>query len=150
MRDDRRARSESLRASPVDSDHSIEGGIILQRVLIVEDHESLAWALQDGLERLPSCSVAVAHRGDQAIELLLNHSFDLLIADYQMPGMDGIALASKVRRLYPEMAIIMLTAYASDRLREQAARMSIRCILEKPVRLADIRSAAVGALGSKN
>ena len=126
----------------------LEDGLALRHILLVEGHENLAWALKDGLESLPGCSVAVAHRGEQAIKLLQSRPFDLLIAKYQVPGMDGITLAEKVRQLYPEMAIIMLTTYASDRLYEQAARMSIRCVLEQPVPLADIRSAAVGAMES--
>jgi len=63
-----------------------------------------------------------------------------------MPGIDGLALAMRIRRLYPLTAIVMMTAYGSDDVRERAARVSIRNFLDKPVQLTDIRLAVLEAL----
>ena len=110
------------------------------------DEETVALGFQDGLEALPNCEIAVATSGEQALELFQQQPFDLLITDYQMPGTNGITLATHVRRSYSKTAIIMVTAYASDTLCEQAARASIRCILQKPVSIAKIRSTVLEIL----
>lgn len=123
-----------------------EGSVILRRILIVDDEEGVALTLRNMLKRLPNCEIAIAASGEQALQLFEQKPFDLLITDYKMPGMDGLTLATRIQRLYPQTAIVMITAYGNDELREQAARASIRGILNKPVGLADIRKAALEAL----
>ena len=139
----------NLPALPPDAqaDQPIEGGVALRRILIVDDEENVALTLQDGLERLPNCEINIATNGEQALQLFEQQPFDLLITDYKMPGTDGITLAARVRQLYPRTIIIMITAYGDETLREQAARVSIQRVLDKPVGLAKIRCVALEALG---
>jgi CheY-like chemotaxis protein len=118
----------------------------LQRILVVDDEENVALTLQAGLESLPDCEVAVATSGEQALDLFQQQPFDLLVTDYRMPDIDGISLASRARELYPEIAIIMVTAYGSDALQQDAARESILQVLDKPVSISEIRQAARQAL----
>ena len=122
------------------------GVVASRRILIVDDEENVALTLQDSLEKLPDCQVSVATSGEEALRLFEQQPFDLLITDYKMPGMDGMTLAAQVRQSYPMTAIVMVTAYSSDELREQAARASIQRILGKPVRLSEVRSAALEVL----
>ncbi len=117
-----------------------------RRVLVVDDEENVALTLQDGLEKLPNCDISIATSGDQALLLFEKQPFDLLITDYKMPGTDGMTLATRVRQLYPQTTIVMITAYSSEELRAQAASASIQHILDKPVKLAEIRSVALEAL----
>jgi CheY-like chemotaxis protein len=121
-------------------DRSDADNAVPRRILIVDDEPVVALGLQEGLEGLPNCEVAVATCSTQALQLFEQQSFDLLITDYKMPDTDGMALATHVR------PIIMITAHASDALREQAARVSIQRVLDKPVELAEIRSVTLGAL----
>jgi CheY-like chemotaxis protein len=118
----------------------------LQRILVVDDEENVALTLQAGLESLPDCEVAVATSGEQALRLFRQQPFDLLITDYRMPDIDGLALAAQVRELHPQVAIIMVTAYGSDALQQDAARSAILHVLDKPVGIAEIRQAARQAL----
>jgi len=123
-----------------------------RRILIVDDEEDVAWTIHDGLERLPNCELQVALSGEQAWQLFTERPFDLLITDYKMPGLDGLALSARVRQHYPHSAIILITAYSNDELRQQARHIAIRHILDKPVTLAQIRSTAAEALehGAEN
>jgi len=57
--------------------------------------------------------VLTATSGQQGLMLLANHAIDLIILDYYMPGMNGGEVAAEVRRLYPEIPIIFLSAYFS-------------------------------------
>ncbi len=64
----------------------------------------------------------------------------MLITDYKMPDMDGVTLASRIRALHSQVAIIMITAYGDDALREMAAALPVQRVLDKPVGIRDIRS----------
>lgn len=118
----------------------------VRRILVVDDEENVALTLQGGLEKLPNCQVTVATSGEQALRLFEQQPFDLLVTDYKMPGTDGMTLASRVHAAHPPTSIIMITAYANQELREQAMRAAVHCILDKPVKLAQVRSAALEAL----
>ncbi len=120
--------------------------VMVRHILLVDDDRSVATVLKEGLEDLPDCEVTIAANGEEALSLFERQMFDLLITDYKMPGMDGVALATHVRERYPQTAIILITAYGDDVLREQADRVPIHRILDKPVKLGDIRNAALGAL----
>ena len=120
-----------------------------RRILIVDDEEYVVMTLQEGLKKLPNCEVSVATSGRQALELLEQQPFNLLITDYKMPDIDGMALIEHVRQSHPQTAIIVITAY-SDELRDHAARAFIERILDKPVSLSEIRSVASEVLASQN
>jgi CheY-like chemotaxis protein len=130
-----------------DEAHLFDEDVVLRRILIVDDEENVALMLQAGLETQPHCETTVATSGAQALELLERQQFDLLITDYKMPGTDGLALANRVRQLYPQMSIIMVTAYGDEGLRQQAAGISIHRILDKPVKLDEIRGVTSAVLG---
>ena len=118
----------------------------VRRILVVDDEENVALTLQSGLERLPNCEVAIATSGEEALQLFTQRPFDLVVTDYKMPGTDGMTLATRIRQAYPPTSIVMITAYMSDDLLEQAARTCIHSILDKPVKLAQVRLAALEAL----
>ncbi len=128
-------------------EHAAEGETILQHVLIVDDEEFVALTLSEALSSLPNCEVSAVTNAAEALDLFEEQPFDLLITDYKMPDTNGIDLAAKIRDLYPETVIIMVTAYGDDMLREQASESSIQRIMDKPVRLADIREVTLEALG---
>ncbi len=123
-----------------------DDGLRPRQILIVDDEEHVLLTLRDGLASLADCEIAVATGGEQALELIDQQAFDLLITDYGMPGMDGLTLAARVRELHPRTAIIVITGYGSDVLREQAKRVPVQRILSKPVRFTEIRQAALEAL----
>jgi two-component system CheB/CheR fusion protein len=131
----------------MDEAQSVTKDGALRRILVVDDEENVALTLQAGLERLPQCEITTATSGLQALELLEQKPFDLLITDYMMPGTDGLALATRVRHLYPHMSIIMVTAYGDETLRQEAASISIERVMDKPIKLAEIRGAASAVLG---
>ena len=119
----------------------------VRRILVVDDEENVALTLQSGLEKLPNCEVAIATSGEEALQLFAQRPFDLMVTDYKMPGTDGMTLAARIRQAYPPTSVVMITAYTNEDLLEQAARASIHSILDKPVKLAEVRLAALEALG---
>ena len=74
-----------------------------------------------------------AANGADALELLRAQRFDVLLTDIRMPFMDGLQLAHEARRLYPELVIIIFSAYADFRNAQQAFRENVYRYLLKPV-----------------
>ena len=72
---------------------------------------------------LESCGyeVCASTSGREALDLFKQREFDVVLVDYQMPGMNGIQVASEMRRIKPEIPIMMLSAYGS--LPESVTRM---------------------------
>ena len=119
-----------------------------RRILLVDDELNQVSILRSGLAKLPSCQIAIATSGRQALELCAQQPFDLMITDYRMPEMDGLALASLVLEKYPATHIIMLTAFGSEVLNETADTGPAPLVLEKPIDIQHIRKAALQALDS--
>jgi CheY-like chemotaxis protein len=82
----------------------------MKKVLVVDDDHILCRLTCDILETEGFQAVA-AFSGAEALNVLEDVEFDLLITDYRMEGMDGVQLARHVRSRKPEIPIIMVTAY---------------------------------------
>ncbi len=117
-----------------------------KRILIVDDEEAVTYTLYEGLAKLPHCEIMATQSGYQALKLFAENPFDLLVTDYKMPDMDGIRLASQIRQKYPGTAIILMTAHNGDLSQESTLPSIIQRVLNKPVKLAEIRSVALETL----
>lgn len=117
-----------------------------QRVLVVDDEPNVTLIIQQALKRLPDCEAVTASNGREAWQLFQAESFDLLITDYNMPEMNGIALAQQVHHHSPHTIIIMITAYSLPHLPETTEGVVIQKILNKPVSIAEIRRLTIEAL----
>ncbi len=121
----------------------------LRRILLVDDEFNQVSILKSGLAKLPNCEVAIATSGRQALALFAEQPFDLMITDYRMPEMDGLALANLIREQYPATHIILLTAFGSEVMHETARANPAQLVLEKPIDIRHIREAALNALDSQ-
>ncbi|MEG0805710.1 MAG: response regulator transcription factor [Lachnospiraceae bacterium] len=82
------------------------------RILIVEDEEDLCDSIAEGLE-LDGYAVDRCYNGEYAYELLMTETYDLVVLDLNLPGMDGITLLQKVRKENKEVRILILSAKGS-------------------------------------
>ena len=89
----------------------------MMRILVVEDEKLLCDGIAEDLE-LEKYTVERRYDGAAAYDLLLSESFDLLILDLNLPGMDGLDLLRAVRVERPELRVLILSARAelSDRV----------------------------------
>ena len=78
-------------------------------ILVVEDDNRLASLIKRGLEE-QDFVVTLAYDGTTGKKLILNFPYDLMITDIILPQLNGLELCKEVRKLKPEMPIIMLTA----------------------------------------
>jgi DNA-binding response OmpR family regulator len=79
------------------------------RVLIVEDDRKMAALLQKGLEE-EGYGASAAHDGLRGLESALSHTFDVLVLDVMLPGIDGVEITRRIRATKSEVPILMLTA----------------------------------------
>ena len=81
-------------------------------ILVVEDDLALQEAIVDTLE-LSGLNTMAAGSGEQALECLAKQRFDMVISDVNMGGMDGHQLLDEIKKLYPFLPVLLITAYAS-------------------------------------
>jgi DNA-binding NtrC family response regulator len=80
-------------------------------ILIVDDEQDMLDLLRRSLEPDLNCRVETASSGEAALKRLADESFDLVLADIKMPGMDGLELLEIVKRKNPEQTVVMMTAF---------------------------------------
>ena len=109
----------------------------MKKVLIVDDEPAVLFALSEALaDRRRGVKVATAANGHEAIALLEAEKVDLVVTDLRMPGMDGFELLAWLRRGFPHLPVIVMTAFGA----ETAARLDDGLeVLEKPFDLGDLR-----------
>jgi response regulator RpfG family c-di-GMP phosphodiesterase len=81
------------------------------KVLLVDDEESILNSLRRLLRGQPY-ELLLATSGAQALEIMEQHSIDLVMTDARMPNMDGATLLARIHQLYPTTTRILLTGYA--------------------------------------
>ena len=96
-------------------------------ILLVEDNRNLVTALSHGLRNAmgKAISVAVCFSGSEALSMLATQRFDVVISDFNIPGVSGLELIKKIRQDYRETILILITAFGTDALEEEAHRLGI-------------------------
>jgi DNA-binding response OmpR family regulator len=118
------------------------------RILIVDDEASIRFSLQRALER-DGYEVWTAEDGHQALRLVQQHVFDLILTDLKMGGLDGVEVMRQARAISPDTAIIMLTGYATLESAIEALRQGAIDYLIKPCASADIRTSVEKGLNRR-
>jgi DNA-binding NtrC family response regulator len=100
-------------------------------VLIVDDELIVRESLRDWLK--DSYHVATAETGDEAIELIKKHDFDILILDVRLTGKSGLQVLKEVKEIKPQIKSIVITAYPSVELAVEAMKEGAVDYIIKPV-----------------
>jgi signal transduction histidine kinase len=129
-------------------------------IYVVDDDKLVTDSLATALRLETEWSVHAFNHGADALERMPAHPPDVVLSDFKMPGMDGIAFLARVRTAWPDAVLILLTGYAD---KESAIRaineIGIWQYVEKPWDLADLlikiqqgleRRALVSELRGKN
>jgi len=102
-------------------------------ILVVDDDQAVIQTLSTLLELETPHGVLVETSPARALQIAKTHPLDMVISDFLMPELDGIAFLLEVRRLYPESTLVLLTGYAD---KENAIRaineVGIFQYVEKP------------------
>ena len=107
------------------------------KILILEDDENLRDILAKVL-RGEGYDVTAVDRGEAAVERASQESFDLMIADIRMEGMDGLEALEKAQSLQPDIGSLVVSGYASERDTARAERLQVGGYLTKPFKMRDL------------
>lgn len=109
------------------------------RVLVVEDDANARTAMVDYLSSV-GCSVVAAGSGEEAISLGQRCAPQLLLCDWMLEtAIDGITVARTLAASLTELRIVFVTAFGLEELARRTRDLPVTAILEKPVRLQQIR-----------
>jgi CheY-like chemotaxis protein len=117
----------------------------VRQILVVDDEPAVCDAIKMML-KFDGHAVQTADGSKEALSLLEQDKFDLIIMDYSMPGMKGDELAAVIKQRLPHQPIIMITAYAEMLKSSSNPLPGVDFILSKPFSLADLREAIAGVL----
>ncbi len=120
----------------------------LKRILIVDDEPTILLTLTYAL-RSQEVEVITASRLETAEEALSRFTFDIVIVDIRMSGIlgiEGLELLSYIKRYWPKTEVIVMTAYGSDEVKQEAYERGACSYYDKPVDIAEL-AARVRDLG---
>ena len=101
------------------------------KILLIDDDE---W-IRDSLSLFfggEGCHLLALESAEEGIEVLKRNAYDIIIADYRLPGMDGLECLRRIQEIYPNAIKILITAYKSERVVSEAKKMGIQEFIEKP------------------
>jgi len=101
------------------------------RVLVVDDEKAMVLALK-GLLSKEGYQVETAGSGEEALRRLETGNFHLVITDLSMDGIGGMQVLERGRAIDPDLAVIMITAYGSEKIAVQAMKLGASDYLPKP------------------
>jgi two-component system response regulator HydG len=114
-------------------------------ILVVDDEETNRVAL-GRLLRGEGYTVDLAASADEALARIAQKAPDVLITDLRMPGMDGLELLERARELYPDLIVLLVTAYADAETGVRAMQAGAEDYLTKPLRVEELFVILVRAL----
>jgi two-component system NtrC family response regulator len=109
-----------------------------KRILVVDDDESLRWVTQAQLQQ-NGYDVAAAADVVSALEQIRNSPPDLVITDLKMPGLSGLDLLKATRAEFPEIIVIMVTAFGTVENAVEAMKAGAYDYITKPVNVEELR-----------
>ena len=113
----------------------------MKRVLVVDDEENMLWMLQRNLSNnLIGVETLTARSGEEALALLSDQKVHLVITDISMPGMSGLDLLIEISNRYPQIGVIIMTAYPSSTYEHEAMMRGCLRFIEKPFDIKTLRA----------
>jgi CheY-like chemotaxis protein len=114
-------------------------------ILIVDDEPGVADLFRQHSRREARQGTYVLHfavSGEEALQRLcreIEPQLIVILSDINMPGMDGLTLLGEVKRLHPDLPVIMVTAYRDDERRRRAGELGTAEFVTKPVDFAQLK-----------
>ena len=115
------------------------------RILVVDDEPQIAEMISASLQ-VHGYSVAVAYDGEQGVKMTGLEKFDLAIMDIQMPGMDGITALGEIKKIDPEIEVIIATGHGTMGTAIQSMRKGAFDYLHKPFEIKELLAVVGKAL----
>ncbi len=106
-------------------------------ILVVDDEDALRNVLSSELES-EGYTIATAGDGDEAINVLQQQTFDLVLLDIKMPRVDGFEVLRFIKDRFPKTKVIMLTGFADLKNAIESKKLGAEDFVSKPYDLVDL------------
>jgi DNA-binding NtrC family response regulator len=117
-------------------------------ILIVDDEEVVRRSHLRSLEET-GCHTEAAQDGYQALQVMEERDFDVVLLDLRMPGLDGMDVLKTIKERWPESEVVVITGYPTLESAKQALRLGAQNYIAKPVGPDDVLKAANEAMTQK-
>ncbi len=104
-------------------------------LLVVDDEQDMLQLLRRSLESELDCKVQTASSGEKALQFLAAGTFDLVLADIKMSGMNGLELLESIKRDTPDLTVVMMTAFGHIEMAVGAMKRGAYDFITKPFEL---------------
>lgn len=101
------------------------------KILIVDDDRRMVKTISDILT-IKGYLTGMAYSGEEMLKAVRGAKWDCVFMDLKMPGIDGVATLKKVKKLAPNLPVVLMSAYANDNQVREARRLGAYSILTKP------------------
>src|SRR5450759_4317343 len=118
------------------------------KILVVDDEEVVRLCHVRTLSG-EHCSVEVVKNGKDALQVMEQHPFDVVLLDLRMPGIDGMTVLKTIKEKWHESEVIIITGYPAVESPKEAVTLGAYDYLAKPVGPDDVINAANGAMMHK-
>ena len=120
-------------------------------VLVVDDDKQIEVAVRRVFDRA-GYRTSGAENAEEALNLMDQAKFDLVVADIVMDGMDGVGLLGEIKKRDKALPVVLVTAHSNEEYEERACREGAYAYLRKPVsrnKLLSVAGEALAASGDK-
>jgi CheY-like chemotaxis protein len=123
------------------------GKPMTKNILIVDDEKDMLLSLKEGFETYgETFSVFLAEDGEDAVEKLKENNISLVVTDLRMPQMDGFSLLIHIMTYYPDIPVIIMTAYSRPVMERMAMKIGAVEYIEKPFMMDDLAQKIISTL----
>ena len=117
-------------------------------ILIVDDEEVVRHSHLRSLAET-GCHAEAAEDGQQAIRVMEQHPFDVVLLDLRMTGLDGMDVLKTIKERWPDSEVVVITGYTTIETAKEAVRLGAQNYIAKPVGPDDVIKAANEAMTQK-
>jgi len=101
------------------------------RILLIDDDEWIRDSLSLFFES-EGCKLLALETAEEALEVLEKQSYDIIITDYKLPGMDGLRFLQRIKSSHPQALKIFITAYGNEEVLSAAMDLGAQEFIKKP------------------
>jgi len=110
---------------------------MITRILLIDDEREFVTTLAERLE-IRGFSTVTTEDGETGLALIRKETFDVVILDLLMPGMNGLETLKHIRHISPNLPVILLTGHGSTREGMEGMRLGAVDYLMKPLAIEDL------------
>jgi len=109
-----------------------------EKILVVDDEENFRSLFSKTLEKA-GYHVKTAENGADAFHLLRQENFELGLIDLKMAPVDGFTILEKIKKEYPRLKVIIVSAYSTPEFQARSLQMGADAFLVKPIEISELK-----------